>query len=308
MANSRKFLDNFTMLFYMLRNGLCTVPDSRRFEKGSSHTVPAVDAFAHGSVHLPAGALFEFLGVLLGKLPFIKFFPADWLRDTRCLSLEARGAWIDLLCLLWESKTRGQISWPLTAFDQFLGTIQRNTVLYSAQEILEELHHLGICDLVTDGNGVVTLICRRMVREEKQRNQVLTRVKRHREASSNDSVTEKKRPILQKSDVRSHISEDKEPPISPEGFEAFWKTYPKKVGKRAALKAWDKAKLNGKVEIVLEAVEKQKTWPQWQKDGGQYIPNPATWINQGRWEDQPVEEVKEERTGVWAKKFTPEPR
>jgi hypothetical protein len=25
---------------------------------------------------------------------------------------------------------------------------------------------------------------------------------------------------------------------------------------------------------------------QWRKDGGQFIPNPATWLNQGRWDDQ----------------------
>jgi hypothetical protein len=30
----------------------------------------------------------------------------------------------------------------------------------------------------------------------------------------------------------------------------------------------------------------QKTSAQWQKDNGQYIPNPATWLNQGRWDDE----------------------
>lgn len=25
---------------------------------------------------------------------------------------------------------------------------------------------------------------------------------------------------------------------------------------------------------------------QWQRDGGQYIPHPATWLNQGRWKDE----------------------
>ena len=42
-------------------------------------------------------------------------------------------------------------------------------------------------------------------------------------------------------------------------------------------------------ETILDAVSKQKLWPKWQKDGGQYIPNPATWLNQGRWEDEPPE-------------------
>ena len=25
---------------------------------------------------------------------------------------------------------------------------------------------------------------------------------------------------------------------------------------------------------------------QWQRDNGQYIPHPATWLNQGRWDDE----------------------
>ena len=46
------------------------------------------------------------------------------------------------------------------------------------------------------------------------------------------------------------------------------------------------------VESLLTAIERQKCGRQWQEDGGKYIPNPATWLNQGRWEDEvPVEEA-----------------
>lgn len=70
-----------------------------------------------------------------------------------------------------------------------------------------------------------------------------------------------------------------------DGFEKFWIAYPKKVGKDAALKAWAKTK-GVSIDIILQAVEAQKRSAQWQKDEGQYIPNPATWLNQGRWKDQ----------------------
>ena len=43
---------------------------------------------------------------------------------------------------------------------------------------------------------------------------------------------------------------------------------------------------------ILAAIEAQKKSEQWVKDGGQYIPHPATWLNQGRWDDQ-VTEYKE---------------
>jgi hypothetical protein len=45
------------------------------------------------------------------KLPSFQFYPSDWLSDfalRRC-SASARGAWIDMLCLMWNSEKRGQL-------------------------------------------------------------------------------------------------------------------------------------------------------------------------------------------------------
>lgn len=76
------------------------------------------------------------------------------------------------------------------------------------------------------------------------------------------------------------------PPISPpkKGFDRFWAAYPKKVGKQAAKKAFDRVKVP--VETLLTAIEQQKCSDQWSRDNGCYIPNPTTWLNQGRWEDE----------------------
>lgn len=77
---------------------------------------------------------------------------------------------------------------------------------------------------------------------------------------------------------------------SAERFDRFWKAYPKKVGKGAAEKAFAKYKPDDAlVEQMIRAVEAAKRTEQWRKDGGQYIPNPATWLNQKRWEDEPPE-------------------
>ena len=70
-------------------------------------------------------------------------------------------------------------------------------------------------------------------------------------------------------------------------FDAFWSEYPKKVGKGAALKAFAKVKKEA-YQLLVPAVQRQKQSAQWQKDGGQYIPNPATWLNQERWLDEGV--------------------
>lgn len=66
-------------------------------------------------------------------------------------------------------------------------------------------------------------------------------------------------------------------------FDRFWVEYPKKVGKGQAQKAFSKVSVS--VETLIEAVQRQRNSVQWKKDGGQYIPNPATWLNQRRWED-----------------------
>lgn len=70
-------------------------------------------------------------------------------------------------------------------------------------------------------------------------------------------------------------------------FDEFWKAYPKKVGKGAAKKAWNKIKpTKDTLEKILSAIESQKHSDQWLKDNGQFIPYPATWLNQERWEDE----------------------
>jgi uncharacterized protein YdaU (DUF1376 family) len=79
------------------------------------------------------------------------------------------------------------------------------------------------------------------------------------------------------------------PPKPPRGresdFETFWAAYPRKVGKDAARRCWMKKKNLPPVENVLAAVKKQVRSQEWQRDSGQFIPHPATWINQGRWDD-----------------------
>lgn len=80
-----------------------------------------------------------------------------------------------------------------------------------------------------------------------------------------------------------------------DGFERFWAIYPKKVGKQAALKAWNKQNPGESlVEAMLSAIETQKKSAQWVKDGGQFIPNPATWLNQERWNDELPQATRQE--------------
>lgn len=154
---------------------------------------------------------------------FFKFYPAEYLQDTAILSLEAQGAWMRLLCAMWIAPQRGKLDWSLSQFETYLGLHRVDAV-----EVWNELLDSGIGDLqyhdthdVTQSPVRVTLICRRMYREEVKRNQTLNRVRRHRSRKSNAFVT---RDILE---VRSYKLEDTErnppltgdvTPVPPESF------------------------------------------------------------------------------------------
>lgn len=92
-------------------------------------------------------------------------------------------------------------------------------------------------------------------------------------------------------------------------FERFWKAYPRKVGKDAACKAFEKRRpTEALLQSMLDAIDAQLKTEQWQREGGQFIPHPSTWLNEGRWQDEtPVpgqgagEQWHESRAGIEAK-------
>ncbi len=126
----------------------------------------------------------------MGKQPAFQFYIGDWLKDTRGLSLEAKGAWIDLLAFMWHTEKRGTLSMKWENYSRHLGTDIEQT-----KRVISELIDLNVCDCclnsdgqkitdskhVTNCNKNVTLINRRMVREDNEKENNRLRVARHRE-------------------------------------------------------------------------------------------------------------------------------
>ena len=76
-----------------------------------------------------------------------------------------------------------------------------------------------------------------------------------------------------------------------ESFKAFYSAYPRKVSKQPALKAFTKLVEPYAAEllpVILAALKWQTTSPEWQRDNGRYVPHPATYLNEHRWDDQPA--------------------
>ncbi len=114
------------------------------------------------------------------------------------------------------------------------------------------------------------------------------------ETQSNDQIREEK---IRKESTQSAKSPTKSHP----GFAEFWVAYPKKVAKPDAERAWQKQQPD--IEAAIAAVTTQSKSKQW-RDGKQFIPHPATWLNSRRWEDEHVPDEDQSTTyekPTWAK-------
>jgi hypothetical protein len=72
------------------------------------------------------------------------------------------------------------------------------------------------------------------------------------------------------------------------GFIDFWTIYPRKVAKQTAVKAWGKTGANDSQALTdtIIADVKRRVDSEWKGKDVQYIPHPATYLNQRRWEDE----------------------
>lgn len=82
--------------------------------------------------------------------------------------------------------------------------------------------------------------------------------------------------------------ENPEPARRADGlFDLFWAAYPKKKSKDDARRAWHKRRPDDALlAVMLRAIERQQHSPDWQREGGRFVPHPATWLNDGRWMDE----------------------
>jgi hypothetical protein len=113
------------------------------------------------------------------------------------------------------------------------------------------------------------------------------RVKRFRERSRN--VTETVSETAPDTDTETDTETDKNQKKIPKKrdrsagsaeFENFWSVYPRKINRAVALKAFEKATRKTEADLIITAVQGYKF-----ADDEQFIPHPATWLNQERWVD-----------------------
>jgi len=239
----------------------------------------------------------------MGKNPAFQFYPSDWSRDLEEHPLEIEGAWIRICCKLWWEENRGSATKTLTQWSRVLRVGEKKSFT-----IIGYLLKQKIADVLIQ-NESITITSRRMIKDEHIRkirasagsmggNPAL-------KTQSESSGLVKQSLVKQKPtpSSSSSSSSSKKKPYTVD-FETFYKAYPKKKAPDSAWKSWKKR--NGDrppIEVILRAIEIQKESNQWKKDGGQYIPHPATWLNQGRWDDEVEIEVLDKIEQEYKEKY-----
>lgn len=142
------------------------------------------------------------------KLPAFQFYTGDWLKDPKlsmCLP-STRGIWIDAIAAMHENCRSGALSGTA---DQLIRVLRCDRPALMAA--LTDLQATGAGD-VTERNGVITLINRRMNREAIERESNRLRQSKHRGNGKHaPPVTEKSR------SYSSSSSSKQQPPNPPAG-------------------------------------------------------------------------------------------
>ncbi len=71
-----------------------------------------------------------------------------------------------------------------------------------------------------------------------------------------------------------------------DSFDRFWSAYPKKRAKKGAGKAFAKLTPEDQAAAILDVSKRRMADADWLKDGGKYIPYPATYLNRAAWLDE----------------------
>ena len=226
------------------------------------------------------------------KLPFLQFYPADYLVDTRVLTLSARGAWVDILCVLHASSTRGTSSFPARGWARIMGVSEPDFEI-----ALGEIEAMKVGNVTRCGNGDVTITCRRMTNEAITREQSRLRVQNHRNkernaarnASGNANVTPNKLEVIsQKLEARTNLALSAAPSANEIAADGIWALYPKKTGKKEAMREIISAiRANGADRIRERVQAYSAAVAQWPEDERKYVPDPVRWFKRGNYDDDP---------------------
>jgi uncharacterized protein YdaU (DUF1376 family) len=218
------------------------------------------------------------------KRPWIPLHVGDYTKDTGHLRAAGNGAYLSLIMHYWS--TGG-----LPTDDYSLATIAK----MSDREWLQ--HKPTIQAFFHDGwkhkriDAEIALADKRYERRATAGSKGGKARAMPEQCSSNAMPMQKQPTTYKEQEERKEERKERarEMRASP-SFDEFWQIYPNKVGKSAAQKAFARIAQaqTTTFEILMTGLRAYVA-----KTDDRPWCNPATWLNQGRWDDQPAEAIHE---------------
>ena len=231
------------------------------------------------------------------KMPYIKFYVRDWMMsmDLRRCSYAARGLWIEMMCLMsmdrygyLEHNGKTIQEDELESLTIGLSTRDKGRV----NPLLKELEEQGVFS--RDENKCI--YSRRMVSDYGKKQEFIEygkhggNPKLKKRVQKEDKKDQNPEPRTQNPEPTRGLTQGVNPldieRVALTDFDVFWSLYPRKVGKKVAKESFQKKGCSAIMAKIELAIGDQSKSEDWQRDNGRYIPHPATWLNQERWDDE----------------------
>ena len=211
----------------------------------------------------------------MSSLPYMQLYVSDYLADTAHLNATQHGAYLLLLMNYWQ---KGK---PLDNAGDRLAFVARMSAeeWEDNREILAEFFWVD-GDIWTHARVENDLA---KVREKSEQSSYAGK-RSGLVRKMNDRSTDVQEELNENEISLNHKDKDKDKELN-NLFDTFWNTYPIKVGKATALKAWLKAVKRGTPQIIIEGADRYSKDPN--RDPS-FTAHPATWLNGDRWLDSPL--------------------
>lgn len=223
----------------------------------------------------------------------VDFYAKDWLLDTQRLTLEERGAFIQIVAAIYH---RGEA----VEFDtQWLSSLL-NCSKRKADSVVTALHEKGFIYITEEGKITQKRAAEELQKAQKRReNAVKNARKSHENSSKNERKSDEKEGELKENkdlDSASHQTPDTrhqyKPPIvphdetekPPDKFIEFWKVYPKQRAGSAkkARMAWNSALIEERA-TEEEIIDGARRYANSHEVARGFAKGAAAWLNDDRW-------------------------
>lgn len=229
------------------------------------------------------------------KPPAFQFYAKDWLTSKAVIAMTPtqRGYYIMLLAHAWDSDNPGELENNPNLLWRLAGAGSKKEFDKVSPLVLAQFDVGVNGNLINSKLKKINLERRKFLRKQsvngKRGGAPKGNINALKDLTENPESTQNQPKTSSSSSSSSSFALEVEPKALPQetltAFDDFWSHYPKRVGKQEARKAWGKIPGVEKhsVEIIL-SVEQWKLNPQWSDP--QFIPYPATFLNNKRWEDE----------------------